>query len=57
MILINIQKAFDTLNHKFLLDKMKCIGFSDKTIKWFHSCLANRVFFVSLDNVFSEEGP
>ena len=57
MILIDIQKAFDTLDHKFLLDKMKCIGFSDKTIKWFHSYLANRVFFVSLDNVFSEEGP
>ena len=33
MILIDLQKAFDTLNHKILLEKMKCIGFSDKTIK------------------------
>ena len=27
MILIDLQKAFDTLEHKFFLDKMKCIGF------------------------------
>ena len=31
MILINLQKAFDTLDHTILFDKMKCIGFSDKT--------------------------
>ena len=33
MILINLQKAFDTLYNKILFDKMKCIGFSDKIIK------------------------
>ena len=33
MILINLQKAFDTLDHKILLDRTKCIGFSDNTIK------------------------
>ena len=33
MILVDIQKAFDTLEHKILLNKMKCIGFSDKKIK------------------------
>ena len=31
MILINLQKAFDTLDHTISFDKMKCIGFSDKT--------------------------
>ena len=36
--------------------KMKCIGFLDKTIKWFHSYLANRAIFVSLGTVFSELG-
>ena len=35
---------------------MKCIGFSDKTIKWFHSYLTNRAFFVSLGTAFSEAG-
>ena len=31
--LIGFQKAFDTLVHKLLSDKMKCIGFSDKRNK------------------------
>ena len=54
MALIVIQRVFDTLDQKILLDKMKCIGFSDKTIKWFHSNLTNRTAVVSLDNVFLE---
>ena len=29
-ILIDLQKAFDTLDQKILLNKMKCFGFSDK---------------------------
>ena len=30
MILIGLQKAFDTLGHKILLEKMTCIGFKTK---------------------------
>ena len=56
MILIELQKAFDTLGHKILLDKMKCIGFPDKKIKWFHSYLTNRVIFGSLGTAFSDAG-
>ena len=56
MSLIDLQKAFDTLDHIIILDKMKCIGFSDKTLKWFHSYLTKRVIFVSLGIVFSEAG-
>ena len=35
MILIDLQKVFDTLDHKILFDKMKPIGFSDKTTNGF----------------------
>ena len=35
MILINLQKAFDTLGHTSFLAKMTCIGFSNKTAKCF----------------------
>ena len=45
IILIDLQKAFVALDHTILLDKMKCIGFSDKTTKWFYSYLANGAFF------------
>ena len=34
MILIDLLKAFDTLDHEILLDKTKCIDYSDKTIKF-----------------------
>ena len=56
MIFIDLQKAFDTLDHTIFLGKMKCIGFSDKTIKWFYSYLTNRASFVSLDNEFLGAG-
>ena len=56
MVLINLQNAFDTLDHTLLLEKIKCIGFSDKTTKWFHSYLTKRVIFVSLGTVFLELG-
>ena len=38
MILINLQKGFDTIKHKMLTEKMKCIGFSNDIIKF--ECLA-----------------
>ena len=40
--------------HKILLEKVKCIGFSDKSIKWFHVYLTNRPFSVSFDNISLE---
>ena len=40
MILIDLQKAFGTLNHEILLKKLEAIGFSDKCIRWFWSYLS-----------------
>ena len=40
-ILIDLQKAFDAINHDILLKKLSIIGFSDHTIKWFQSYLSN----------------
>ena len=56
MILINLQKVFDTLDHKILLEKMKCTAFADKTITCLHSYLISKASLISLDNVFSEAG-
>ena len=55
-ILVHLQKAFDTLDHGGLLEKMKYFGFRACLIKWFESYLSNRKFLVSIDNVFSETG-
>ena len=56
MILIDLQKAFDTINHCILLKKMKFMGFSDEAILWFSSYLSSRQFKVVINNSFSTPG-
>ena len=54
MILINLQKAFDTIDHDMLLKKLSAICFSNHTIGWFKSYLSNRLFRVNLGNCYSD---
>ena len=56
MILLDLQKAFDTLDHGALLEKMDFFGFRTSAIKWFESYLSNRKVLVCIDNAFSETG-
>ena len=53
MILIDLQKAFDTIDHNILLEKLMAIGFCDDTVHWFHSYLTDRAFLVSIENKYS----
>ena len=53
-ILIDLQKAFDTIDHDVLLQKLYAIGFSKYTVNWFKSYLSNRSFKVNLGNNFSQ---
>ena len=54
MILIDLQKVFDTINYDILLKKLSIIGFSNHNVKWFQSYLSNPKFTVNLENSFSE---
>ena len=45
MILVDLQKAFDTLDHIVLLQKMQCTDFKELVLIG---------FFVTLENVFSD---
>ena len=54
MILIDFQKAFDTINHGVLLKELGIIGFSDHTVKRFQSYLSTHTFTVNLENSFSK---
>ena len=56
MILFDLQKAFDTIDHKIFLDKMACLGFSNSTILWFKSYLQDRSFTVNIGKEFSNDG-
>ena len=56
MISMDLQKAFNTLDHKILVEKMACLGFKTSVIKWFGSYLSSRKLFVSVDGIFSKTG-
>ena len=56
MILIDLQKAFDTIDHEILLLKMKYLGFAESTINWFRSYLTDRTFIVHLNGNYSNPG-
>ena len=42
VILLDLSKAFDLIDHDLLLKKLSVYGLSDCTINWFHSYLTNR---------------
>ena len=54
MILIDLKKAFNTLDDKTLLEKMTCLGFKALVIKRFESYLSSKKIFVYVNDVFSE---
>ena len=54
MVPIDLQKAFDTINHKILLDKLLAISFSKNTISWYESYLAERHFTIEVANRISK---
>ena len=55
MVLIDLQKKFDTIAHQIFLEKLKCLGFADTSIKWFKSYLKCRYFLVNIDDTYSEK--
>ena len=56
MILIDLKKAFNTINHEILFKKLKANGFSEWCITWFQSYLSKRIFFISIENQLSDYG-
>ena len=54
LILLDLQKAFDTVNHEILLHKLKLIGACPKTVTWFKSYLTGRSQFVDVGRMRSD---
>ena len=48
MVLVDYCKAFDMVDHKLLLEKLKVYGVENNAISWFKSYLVNRHQFVSI---------
>ena len=54
MILIHLQKAFDTIDPDVLLQKLYANGFSKYTANGFQSYLSKRSFLANLGDNFSQ---
>ena len=52
---MNLSKAFDTINHDFMLAKLKAYGFPTNDLSLMHSYLKNRKQKVQINNKFSLE--
>ena len=48
-VFIDLSKAFDTVNHKILITKLKNCGIRNENLKCFNSYLSNRKQFISYD--------
>ena len=53
-VFINLQKAFDTVDHKILLSKINHYGIKGIPYEWFKSYLTNRQQFTTVNNKQSE---
>ena len=54
MVLIDLRKAFDTVNHSILCSKLKSIGLNSSSVSWFESYLNHRFQLVDVNGTKSE---
>lgn len=53
-IFLDLAKAFDTVNHPILLQKLQRSGVRGPILKWFHSYLSNRLQTVTINQTKSD---
>ncbi len=57
LVYLDFAKTFDSVNHRFLLAKLKSSGIDGAVLNWIKSCLSNRSYQVQIDSVLSEVAP
>lgn len=54
MVFFDLSKAFYTLDHDTMLEKLYSLGFSDSAVSWFKAYLTNKTQSVNVKGVFSD---
>ena len=57
VILLDMSKAFDRINHEILLAKLKHVGVSSLCLSWFKSYLSERYQTVRINSTLSDKSP
>ncbi len=53
-LFIDLTKAFDTVNHNILLDRLRSVGLSDNVVLWFNTYLKGRTQCVQVEGIKSD---
>ena len=53
VVVLDLQKAFDTVDHKIVLGKLRAIRMTENSVKWFDLYLTGRSQVVDIDGVLS----
>ena len=56
LVMIDLRKAFDTVDHEILVLKLKSIDLSSESVLWFKSYLSNCMQFVEVNGERSALG-
>ncbi len=56
VLFLDLSKAFDTVDHQIILDKLREIGLKWSAISWIRSYLSNRVQVTKINGVLSGKG-
>ena len=57
LVLLDLSKAFDSIDHARLLHKLSILGASPSTVKWFKSYLTGRRQYVRIGSAYSDTLP
>ena len=57
LVFLDLSKAFDTLDHNVMLDKLSLFGFNRSALQWISSYLTDRTQSICVNGVTSEPMP